>query len=103
MVVGEPAQAMPNSTVLALEVVAHRDVDAGELDRALAADDGPKESDHGWHLDADADRANVFVVLLDDLDLAVEDHADGTLPADDPMGLIALVQDKGPHTVRAWI
>ncbi len=91
MVVGEPAQTMTHAAVLAFEVVAHRDVDARELDGALAADERPEQPDHGRHLDGDADRANVLVVLLDDLDLAIENHAHGALPADDPMGLIALV------------
>jgi hypothetical protein len=82
---------MARAAVLAFEVIAHRDVDPGELDGALAADERPKQSHDGRHLDADGDGANVLVVLLDDFDLAIENHADSALPADDPMGLIALV------------
>ena len=91
MIVGQPAKPMTHAAVLALEVVTHRDVDPGELDRALAASKGPKQPDDGGHLDGDGDGANVLVVLLDDLDLAIENHADGALPTDDAMGLIALV------------
>jgi len=91
VVVGEPTKAMTHSAVLAFEVVTHRDVDPRELDRALAPNDRAKQTHDGGHLDGDGDGANVLVVLLDDLDLAIKNHADGTLPADDSMGLIALV------------
>jgi hypothetical protein len=82
---------MAYATVLALEVVTHRHVDPRELDRALAANDRSEQSHHRGHLDGDGDGSNVLVVLLDDLDLAIEDHADSALPTDDSMGLIALV------------
>ena len=94
---------MTHATVLALEVIAHRDVDARELDGALSPYDGTKQPDHGRHLDRDADRPNVLVILFDDLDFAVENHAYGALPADDPVGLIALIQDKGTHSARAFV
>ena len=91
MIVGQSAKAMARTAVLTFEVIAHRDVDPGELDRALTADDRTKQPDDGRHLDGDGDGANVLVVLFDDLDLAIENHADGALPADYSMGLIALV------------
>ena len=93
VVVREPAQTMPQAAILALEVIAHGHVDSRELDGALAAHDRAKQPNHGRHLDGDADRPNVFVVFLDDFDLAIENHANGALPADDPMGLITLVQN----------
>jgi hypothetical protein len=91
MVVGQSTKAMANAAVLALEIVTHGDVDPRELDGAPAADDCPQQPYDGRHLDGDADTANIFVVLLDDFDLTIEDHADSPLPADDAMGLIALV------------
>ena len=91
MVVGQPAKAMADAAVLTLEVVAHRDVDSGELDRSLAPHDRAQEPHHCRHLNCDADGTNILVVLLDNLDFAIENHADGALPTDNSMGLIALV------------
>ncbi len=91
VVVGQSAQTMTHTAILAFEVVAHGDVDARELDRPPAAHNGTKQAHDRRHLDADGDRPNVLVVLLDDLDLTIEHHADGALPTDDSMGLIALV------------
>jgi hypothetical protein len=91
VIVGEAAEAMAVATILTTKVVTHRHVDARELDGALPADEYTKQSNDRGHLDGDANRPNVLVVLFDHLDLTVEDHAHGALPADDSVRLITLV------------
>src|SRR5262249_54638984 len=91
VIIGQATQRELVTAVLASEVVTRCDVDPRKLYRPLATTNRPQHPDDGGHLDRDAHRADVLVVLFDDFDLPVEQHHDGPLPTDDSVGLIPLV------------